>query len=242
VTGSRSAREVFEEVRSHLGTVPPVEEDYCCPVCLGPVNLGFEWCYACGQLAPQIPSALASRVIPITSVLKPSPWYGRLREYKISRPEYMSTVAAIVHLYVQEHTESIDSLLGGTPTIISVVPSTRGGDPLKQPLFRALGRSSRLRDRLKVVQRHSGQAVGRWEYNPKAFQATDKLRGERVLVVEDLWVTGAKATSAAGALMAAGATVALLVVGREVNSTYTDEDHPYRAAMRQPYKIESWPR
>ena len=242
MTGSRSAQEIFDEVQSQLGTVPSVDEDYCCPLCLGPVNLGFERCYACSQLAPQIPSALVSRVIPITSVLTPSPWYGRLREYKISRPEYMSTVAAVVHLYFQEHAKPIDDLLGGAPTIISVVPSTRGGDPLKQPLFRGLGRSSKLKDRLKVVQRHRGQAVGRWEYNPKAFPATGNLRGERVLVVEDLWVTGAKATSAAGALMAAGATVALLVVGREVNSTYTDEDHPYRAAMQRPYKIESWPR
>jgi hypothetical protein len=34
----------------------------------------------------------------------------------------------------------------------------------------------------------------------------------------------------------------ILVIGREVNASYTDEDHPYRQAMERDYEIEFWPR
>jgi len=242
VTKSRSAQDLLDEVRPHLGTVPSIAEDFVCPVCLGPLNLGFARCYACSQLLPQMPAALPDRIIPISSALKPGPWYGRLREYKITRPEYMSTLAALAHLFVQTHAEAIADLLGGTPTAIAAVPSTRGWKPTEQPLYRALDRSSVLRTNLRVLQTHDGSSVGRWEYKPGSFPVAASLRGERVILVEDLWVTGAKAVSAAGALMAARASVVLLVIGREVNSTYTDDDHPYRAAMKAPFDIDSWPR
>jgi predicted amidophosphoribosyltransferase len=154
----------------------------------------------------------------------------------------MSTLAALGHLYVQTHADAIAELLGGTPTAIAAVPSTRGWQSTQQPLYRALDRSSVLRTKLRVLQKHDGSAVGRREYKPGAFPVGASLRGERVILVEDLWVTGAKALSAAGALMAAGASVVLLVIGREVNSTYTDDDQPYRAAMKAPFSIDSWPR
>lgn len=242
MTKSRSAQEFLEEVRPHLGTIPSVQEDFSCPVCLGPVNAGFAHCYACSELLPHVAAGLAERIIPISSALKPGPWYGRLREYKITRPEYMSTLAAVAHLYVQTHAEAIAGLLGGTPTAIAAVPSTRGWQPTEQPLYRALDRSSVLRTKLRVLQKHDGSAVGRREYKPAAFPVAASLRGERVILVEDLWVTGAKAVSAAGALMAARASVVLVVIGREVNSTYTDDDHPYRTAMKAPFNIDSWPR
>ena len=242
MTQSRSAQDFLDEVRPHLGSVPSVSEDYTCPVCLGPVTPGFARCYACGQLLPQMPAILSGRIIPISSALKPGPWYGRLREYKITRPEYMSTLAALAHLYVNAHADAIADLLGGTPTAIAAVPSTRGWQPKQQPLYRALDRSSVLRTKLRVLQKHDGSAVDRREYKPAAFPAVASLSGERVILVEDLWVTGAKAVSAAGALMAARASVVVLVIGREVNSTYTDDDHPYRAAMKVPFDIDSWPR
>jgi hypothetical protein len=242
VTSVRSARSYFDEVRPFLGSVPSVHEEFTCKLCVGPVNIGFEYCFACSKLVAQVPEDLLTRIVPVTSALKPGPWYGRLREYKISRPEYMTTLAAVLHLYLSTHSDHVVDLLGGSPTRIGVVPSTRGYQPVEQPLYRALDRSSLVRPLLAVLQIHSTQAVGRWEYMPDAFPATGRLARERIILVEDTWVTGAKSVSAAGALMEAGASVAVIVIGREVNAGYTDEDHPYRAAMARPYDITSWPR
>ena len=86
--------------------------------------------------------------------------------------------------------------------------------------------------------------VSRWAYSPDSFtQGPEKVTGARVLLLEDSWVTGATAMSAAGALLKFGASsVAVLPLARVVDQGFWQLDHPYRRAMGKPYRFTAWPR
>lgn len=63
--------------------------------------------------------------------------------------------------------------------------------------------------------------------------------------MEDSWVTGATGVSAAGALhRERAAAVVILPIARAINEDWLSQPvhHPYRAAMRELYDIERWPR
>lgn len=73
------------------------------------------------------------------------------------------------------------------------------------------------------------------------------MAGERIVIIEDTWVTGATALSAAGALHEFGAENVLIIpMARLINSSYWSEDHPYREGMMDgtfdPVAPSSWPR
>ena len=59
-------------------------------------------------------------------------------------------------------------------------------------------------------------------YNSSAFSAgTTSVVGERVLLMEDTWVTGATAISAAGALLREGASgVMVMPIARAVSPSF----------------------
>ena len=72
----------------------------------------------------------------------------------------------------------------------------------------------------------------------RRFLATRALHGEHVLLIDDTWVTGATAQSAAGALKQAGAaTVAVLVIGRHMHA-----EHARDAARLHELRAFSWDR
>lgn len=244
-TRPQTVGEILQASKKYLGSVPDVTEPLVCGYCLGPVNSGFRHCYACTRLFPAIPHELGEVVVPMTSVLKPSAWYSRLLTYKISEPEHQPLIASLVYLYLTTHVREIASVLGGEPTIITIVPSKRGRAYKEQPLRHALSMVAPLNAKLRhTLTMREGQAIGRWEYKPTAMRPENTVvKGQRVALIEDTWVTGATAMSAAGALMEAGArSVVVLPVGREVNETFSTEEHPYREAMKKPYDIRHWPR
>lgn len=66
---------------------------------------------------------------------------------------------------------------------------------------------------------------------------------QRVLLLEDVWVTGSTPISAAAALLREGAAaVAGVPLARVVDSVFWRESHPYREAMARPYDLDTWPR
>jgi len=175
----------------------------------------------------------------MSAVANPSPWYGRLVRYKSGNDESHTVVSALATLFLTAHEQRLATLLGGPISQIAVVPSTRGRSFDQQPLAGTIRRSVAFRDRLANVLSHrSGVTIGRQEYKP-AFCEVDiaRVRGERIVVVEDLWVSGAKAVSAAGALLEAGAaSVVVVAVAREIrpSSPFCGEDHPYLTEMSRP--------
>jgi hypothetical protein len=232
-----------------LGSVPPAGRPYVCRFCLGPVT-GYAQCYSCHVLFNQtaVPDALRTMVVPMTSVINPSQWYIWLSTYKTYYPERGDVLAALAYEYLQTHAVSIRKWLGSDPTLHTIVPSKRGYTFDTQPLRRALARVPEMRAQLRETLRHdASQRVGRREYNPTAFtRGPASVKGERVLLLEDTWVTGATALSAAGALLDLGAeAVGILPVARMMENAHWPSDHAYIEAMKKPYRAYDpfeWPR
>ena len=184
----------------------------------------------------------------MTSALNPSQWYSALRGYKEFQPNHGSAIASIAFHFFDTHASRIEAMLGGPPTVFTIVPSKQGKSYSQQPLRAALSRVETLKNRLRHTLLHRGsQTYARRQYCPEIFAPGPiEVRGERIVLIEDTWVTGATAVSAAGALLENGATaVGIFPVARVLNAEYWPGDHPYRLAMQRefdPYDPTRWPR
>ena len=233
-----------------FGRVLSVDSGYSCELCLGPVN-DYRRCSSCHKLFAQgLPDRLLRAVVPMTSVLNPSRWYTWLQTYKTYHPERGDVIASLTYEYLEAHRQSIEAHLGGSISMLTIVPSKRpeftfDTQPLRRAVSSVAETDARLYEALRFIQ---GARIGRSEYRPDAFRRTGiDVSGARVVIIEDLWVTGATALSAAGALYEFGAeSVVLIPMGRLVNSSYWPDDHPYREGMMDgtfdPIAVSSWPR
>jgi hypothetical protein len=232
-----------------LGRVPHVSNDYVCDYCLGPVT-SYSQCWGCSQLfhAPGVPLALQHVTVPMTSVLNPGPWYRTLVTYKNFERKGAAVLASLAYTFTAIHAAKIAAMLGGPPTLITIVPSKRGIQYDDQPLRAALSLVAPLQAQLRQTLTHlPDQPYGRRKYSPEVFGAgPEPVDGARVILIEDTWVTGATAMSAAGALLNLGAeSVAVLPIARVVAANFWPADHPYRVAMEatsRPVDPATWPR
>lgn len=243
----RKARDILAEKISYVGSVPSESMPYTCPICLGPLRLDFEQCYSCHQLfdLDGAPASLIGQVVPMSTALNPSAWYSCFTGYKGLARGYSQYLAALFASYLGEHQSRIETMLGGDWTMITIVPSTRGISYDDQPLKKALWLATGIREYLHQTLSHvSGRSVSRGSFDPSAFEsAGEEAAGHRVLLIEDLWVSGAKCVSAAGRLLDDGAeSVAILPIAREFrdNPDFTPPD--YLAASEAPFDISFWPR
>ena len=261
---------IFASGLDLFGSVPGSGEDYVCRGCLGPRGGPPRLCHACRQLflgpraqarvglakgqahrADRVPRRLAARIVPMTAALNPSPWYTRLATYKRGNPELAPLLGALAATFLEVHAGPIAALLGGAPTLLTTVPSKRGIPYEAQPLRRALALCPPVSQLLAPVLAFDPAATagghaaaGRGRYTPGCFKPLGRSPlGERIALVEDTWVTGATALSAAGALLMHGAAaVAILPLARCLDTSYWGELHPYRAAADRPYRVAFWPR
>jgi len=240
-----TSAEFYERHRHLFGSVPPQGHMGVCKACLGPLNPGFQLCQSCQRLLDGgAPRDILRRVVPMTSAMNPSEWYRILWRYKSGHAKEGEAMMILCHCYFERHRERLRELLDGEPSVWTIVPSSRVGYS-EQPLQRLLGRLPALRAALRQTLRFAPRAsVGRSVYSPGSLEATGAdLHGQRVVLIEDTWVTGATAVSAAGALRAAGATaVATVAIARVFNKHYWNEGHSYLEAHGAPYDITVWPR
>lgn len=142
-------------------------------------------------------------------------------------------------------------MAGGAIDIVTPVPSKRGRAFADQPLQQALAVvrpiQARLADTLHFVPAEGVDL--RRNYYPDCFDVGPHVvDGARVLLVEDSWVTGATALSAAGALLGRGAeSVVVLSLARIVDVAFwSGREHPYLARVlaesesREPFDIAAW--
>ena len=87
---------------------------------------GFNRCYACERLFSPLSRRLVGKVVPMTSALNPSPWYRFLLTFKRGLSEHEPALAAIASAFIESHQSRISSLLGGSATSLTIVPSKRG--------------------------------------------------------------------------------------------------------------------
>lgn len=181
-----------------------------------------------GRLLGETPGS-GPGLVPIALCRPGDALHGALRRYKdapaLSARRYFGGVlAGLLQAFFVQHRSCLERAMGRWDTL-TIVPSTSrppasgpAGHPF-EAVVRQVGDLHGLR-RLDL-ERGPGRAH-HLTPAPDAFcvagsSAADS-GGRRVLVLDDTWVTGARARSAAAALASAGATVvAVVVVGRTVD-------------------------
>jgi hypothetical protein len=184
----------------------------CCRVCRGPVRPGFGSCYQCAQHAELGGGLLADVVVPVSYAVRGTPFAEALWRYKAEGLSSQALLALLL-VFLHDHGTCIwrDVGLPG-PDRLAVVPSGCGR-PGAHPLQRLI--SPYLRLPLARLDLRPGEQ-GR-DLNAGRFWA-DPVAGARVLLLDDSWVSGGSAQSAAVALKRAGAAkVVVVVLGRHLN-------------------------
>jgi hypothetical protein len=189
-----------------------------CACCHGPARRGFAQCFQCRLHAESAPGLLADVVAPVACAPKGSRLATDLWVYKSARPgarEAGGTLLAMLLVFLREEGPRVWQRAGGpAPACACVVPSGRGR-PGPHPL-QALVRGCLALPWLPLLARPGADTWGR-ALDPGRFCAPRPLTGQAILLLDDTWVSGGTAQSAAVALKRAGAgPVALVVVGRHL--------------------------
>jgi hypothetical protein len=172
-------------------------------------------------------------VLPVRLCPLPSPLYTVLLGYKESpvaeaRRRFGTIVRALIKAFLDGHGAALSALAGGPIDRVTVVPSThRPGLPplalltgLGPDVVTALPAARWSPDLLCRTGAPGGSPpVAHMRPHPAAFHLRtpqqDTVVGDRVLLLDDTYVSGARAQSAAAALRLQGAGAAVIVpVGR----------------------------
>jgi hypothetical protein len=193
-----------------------------CRTCRGPAGTGFARCYQCELALSEARGLLADAVAPVGYAVRGGPLADDLRRYKSDRAAAAEVAAATARLrdllagFLADRGQSVWAAAGMTagPTAAAVVPSgqgRRGAHPLAG-LVRSCVALPLVRLAVVPAEIHARGV------NPSWVRVGDPVAGGDILVVDDTWVSGGSAQSAAAALKLAGARrVAVVVLGRHVN-------------------------
>ena len=207
----------------HLGSYRPVPAagPGVCLVCHSGPPPGRDICHSCSFTMAQV-SYPTRHVVPVSLYQTPGELWHVLRQYKDGSGPASGLlavqVAAMLAQFTASHLPCLRTLLGGGPDLVATVPSTRSGQreaghPL-ETVVRAVVSLARLRAPLLAP---GTAGTGHNQPDDDAFQPTRKLSGERVLLIDDTFTTGARVQSAASALRRGGAAaVAAVTLGRVI--------------------------
>lgn len=213
-------------LRALGGVPPPPVGPGVCARCHGPSVQGPE-CWCCRQVGRLLgePPGAGPIVVPVALCRPGDALHGALRRYKdapalSARHHYAGVLAWRLHDFLLHHRRCLE-LAAGTWDALTLVPSTSRaplGAPSCCPLGAVAGKVPELQGLTELALDRGPGRAGHLHPAPDGFRvaAADTLR-RRVLLLDDTWVTGARARSAAAALAGVEATVvAIVVVGRTV--------------------------
>jgi predicted phosphoribosyltransferase len=124
----------------------------------------------------------------------------------------------------------------GVPSfdLVATVPSGDGERDASHPLHWIVSEVvAATRDRHSRLLDRSTVTVAPHEFDRRRYEATRRVPGAAVLVIDDTWTTGANVQSAATVLKEAGAqTVAAVVIGRHLNREWRENERRLNALTR----------
>lgn len=193
-------------------------------------------CFPCKEVRRKAGSTAANTVFPISYAPDGEQHYHYLKVYKSPlRPSVLALrrLAILYAYFVATHQECLERAAGGTLTHVAAVPSTRSREGV-HPLRKILELVHKSAPYVTAtVNEAYGNDRGYFEDRFQISPFPDDRDPPRVLLLEDLWVTGGRAQSMAHALKAAGAaSVVLVALGRRVNSGYEPSRPLLEAAKR----------
>src|SRR5580693_5445845 len=167
-----------------------------CVLCRGPVRPGFARCYQCARHDLLGRDLLADAVVPISYAVKGTAFAVGLWRYKSwSEPsaDAQTSILALLLAFLHDHGACVWRRAGmPAPSRLAVVP-TGCGRPGPHPLLELASPYLRL-PLTRLVIRPGMQ--GR-ELDVNRFCPDQTAAGANVLLIEDSWVSGASAQSAA---------------------------------------------
>ena len=199
-----------------------------CRTCLGPAGAGFARCYQCELACSEAGGLLADVVAPTGYAVRGGPLADDLRRYKSDRAGAEPVAAAgrlrdRLAAFLAGQGRSVWEAAGMTegPQAVTVVPSGQGrpgAHPLES-VVRSCVELPLVRLSVRPGEIHTRGVNWGWiRLAGWVDGGAPALDGADVLVVDDTWVSGGSAQSAAAALKVAGARrVAVVVLGRHVN-------------------------
>ena len=202
--------------------MPPRPIGDICPTCVGLISDGSDCCWNCNANSSAL-DGVTQRVTPISLYEKPSRLRDWLTFYKSSEDSLSNAlaVAAIAQIFDRFLQYNEDWLRGLGVDYATVVPSTLRPPP--HPLSVLLSASDNVNLLFRSPLRRTNEPLDHTHPNRDAFSVFGSVSGDRVLLLDDVYTSGARSQSAAYSLRAAGArVVALTVLGRRYNPAYND--------------------
>lgn len=219
--------ETVDPARRIARVRPPLPGPGVCGICRGPASEGRGYCWCCRRvcaLLGEVPGSIPY-VLPMVAFAPGDVWNVMLRRYKdapvvAARRHFAKLLSVETEHFFTAHGDCLRVTTGGFDSYC-VVPTTRPHTRtmFPHPLEAVLAGVSAF-EPLGAIRLAPFQPSFHLRPRTEAFVADDPTRvaGRRVLVVEDSWVTGARALSAVVALRSARAVVtAVLVIGRSVD-------------------------
>lgn len=218
--------------------LPPLASEKVCAWCRGLLAGRVGTCLNCEENAQAL-DGIIQPIVAVSIYSKPGLLRDWLTFYKddgetLADPSAGRAVGRIFARFIERNSEWIASLhLDGA----IVVPSTVRPPP--HPLAVLLQKNGSIPFPILPGLSRTFEALGHNRPNPGAFHVASELMGKRVLLLDDVYTSGARSQSAAYALRSAGVTVtALFVLGRRFNPGYSEDSAAvYSAQQHAPF---SW--
>jgi hypothetical protein len=197
-----------------------------CRLCRNLIAADYDRCFRCAR-QPQLLDAVA----PIAYSIGGRDWHRTLRRYKdapsaAERCSLSHQVASVLERFLLHYEACVAGAAGVDRfDIVTTVPSS---SPLRDSRPGGLrwvvgGLCRPTASRFRRVLVPAGQPPARRRFDGGRYAPRMRVDRRSVLLVDDVWTTGAAAQSAAWALRHAGASaVALVVLGRHVNPEHPD--------------------
>ena len=198
----------------------PAAQFGVCEVCRSSSD-GQLRCRQCADATTQF--GTLPEVLPIALMTAESPLYEALRGYKSRAPEsvrkrHRPTAAALLATFTRDHATCI----GGFDSVTAIPSQTRVA------VHELIQLISGLREHYAETLATDGLWTPR-EVRAERYRAIRDVAGERILVIDDTFTSGATVFSACEALRRAGAVVVgPVVIGRFVRLGWEPSDRLHR--------------
>jgi predicted amidophosphoribosyltransferase len=205
-----------------------------CPRCFNLLDADLGLCRPCQVSAHHI-----AAFVPISYSVGAEWLHNLIITYKRgadpSVPDASAELAWILDRFISAHEHCVATAAGvGSFPVITTVPSSDRRRDMRHPLRRIVGELTvSTRDRHERLLLCSSAGAMSHRFGADRYRATRRLNGESVLLIDDMWTTGASAQSAAAALRRAGAgSVAVVTIARHLNRAWHQNDSRLRAISR----------
>lgn len=211
-----------------------------CPRCLNLTHEASGLCRAC-----QAGDHHLAAVVPISYSVGGEWLHHVIASYKRdadpSVPDAVLALAEICGRFVVDHEPCVAAAAGVAAfEVVTTVPSSQPARDAHHPLRHIVGEMvDATRDRHeRLLVCAATPAVPR-QFDARRYRATRTLAGEAVLLIDDMWTSGASAQSAAAALLRAGAgAVAAIVIARHLNRGWNQNDLCLRGLAAERFGFE----